>query len=82
MTIVSNTSPLCYLTLIGHAEIRSDLVGQKVMEKLRTLDDVAYVRFASVYRKFADVDSLAEEIKALKERKQREVELKAQLKLI
>lgn len=66
---------------IGHAEIRSELVGQKVMEKLRTLDDVAYVRFASVYRKFADVDSLAEEIKALKERKQREEELKAQLKL-
>ena len=52
------------------------------MEKLRTLDDVAYVRFASVYRKFADVDTLAEEIRALKERKQREEELKAQLKLI
>jgi len=67
---------------IGHAEIRSELVGQKVMEKLRALDDVAYVRFASVYRKFADVDSLAEEIRALKERKQREEELKAQLKLI
>ncbi len=66
---------------IGHAEIRSELVGQKVMEKLRSLDDVAYVRFASVYRKFADVDSLADEIKALKERKQREEELKAQLKL-
>lgn len=67
---------------IGHAEVRSDLVGQKVMEKLRELDDVAYVRFASVYRKFADVDSLADEIRALKERKQREEELKAQLKLI
>jgi transcriptional repressor NrdR len=67
---------------IGHAEVRSELVGQKVMERLRELDDVAYVRFASVYRKFADVDSLADEIKALKERKQREEELKAQLKLI
>ncbi len=67
---------------IGHAEVRSDLIGQKVMEKLRELDDVAYVRFASVYRKFADVDSLADEIKSLKERKQREEELKAQLKLI
>jgi len=66
---------------IGHAEIRSELIGYKVMEKLRMLDDVAYVRFASVYRKFADVDSLAEEIRALKERKQREEELKAQLTL-
>ena len=70
------------LFTVGHAEIQSTLIGQKVMEKLRTLDDVAYVRFASVYRKFADVDTLAEEIKALKERKQREEELKAQLKLI
>ena len=67
---------------IGHAEIRSELIGIKVMEKLRALDDVAYVRFASVYRKFADVDSLAEEIRALKERKLREEELRSQLKLI
>ena len=62
------------LFTIGHAEVTSELVGQKVMEKLRELDDVAYVRFASVYRRFADVDSLAEEIKLLKERKQRERE--------
>jgi transcriptional repressor NrdR len=61
---------------IGHAEVTSEQVGQKVMDKLRELDDVAYVRFASVYRKFADVDSMAEEIKAIKERKQREEEQK------
>ena len=51
------------------------------MEKLRDLDDVAYVRFASIYRQFADVDVLAEEIQALKARKQREEELKRQLPL-
>jgi transcriptional repressor NrdR len=61
---------------IGHAEVTSEQVGQKVMDKLRDLDDVAYVRFASVYRKFADVDSMAEEIKAIKERKHREEDQK------
>ncbi|MBI1800734.1 MAG: transcriptional repressor NrdR [Chloroflexi bacterium] len=66
---------------LGSAEITSAVIGQKVIERLREMDDVAYVRFASVYRKFADVDSLAEEIRVLKERKQREEEEKAQLKL-
>jgi len=42
------------------------------MERLRELDDVAYVRFASVYRRFADVESLAQEIERLLERKRRE----------
>jgi transcriptional repressor NrdR len=45
-----------------------------VMEALRGLDDVAYVRFASVYRRFADVESLAQEIEELIERKKREAE--------
>ena len=48
------------------------VVGEMVMEQLRGLDDVAYVRFASVYRRFADVESLAEEIERLLERKRRE----------
>jgi transcriptional repressor NrdR len=52
-----------------------------VMERLRELDDVAYVRFASVYRRFADVGSLAEEIERLLEERRREEELKAQLRL-
>ena len=42
------------------------------MEKLRWLDNVAYGRFVSVYRRFADVESLAEEIEKLLERKRRE----------
>ena len=46
-------------------EIPSRVIGQKVMEKLRAIDPVAYVRFASVYRAFADVGEFLDEIKAL-----------------
>jgi transcriptional repressor NrdR len=48
---------------------------------LRILDDVAYVRFSSVYRRFADLDSLAVEIQRLKERKQREAEERLQVRM-
>lgn len=66
---------------LGKAEIPSEVIGEIVMERLRELDDVAYVRFASVYRHFHDVDTLAAEIEALKQRKQREEEMKRQMKL-
>lgn len=66
---------------LGRAEVDSLLIGEMVMERLRELDDVAYVRFASVYRRFADVETLAEEIEELMERRRREEELKAQLRL-
>lgn len=66
---------------LGKAEIPSEVIGELVMERLRDLDDVAYVRFASVYRHFHDVDSLAAEIEALKQRRQREEEMKRQLRL-
>jgi len=46
-------------------EVRSSHIGELVMERLRQLDGVAYVRFASVYREFKDVESFAEEIKKL-----------------
>ncbi|MGI8603998.1 MAG: transcriptional regulator NrdR [Verrucomicrobiales bacterium] len=46
-------------------EIASRVIGQKVMEKLRHIDHVAYVRFASVYRQFEDVGEFLDEIKAL-----------------
>src|SRR4029077_19187069 len=42
------------LESIGESEIASEIVGEAVMEHLRTLDDVAYVRFASVYRNFRE----------------------------
>ncbi|OGX16456.1 MAG: transcriptional regulator NrdR [Omnitrophica WOR_2 bacterium RBG_13_41_10] len=54
-------------------EISSSKVGELIMEKLKMLDDVAYVRFASVYRQFKDVGQFMEELKGIlnKERKQR-----------
>ena len=46
-------------------EIPSGTIGELVMNKLKDLDAVAYVRFASVYREFKDVDSFMEEIKKI-----------------
>jgi len=69
------------LHALARSEIDSQRIGQMVMERLRVLDDVAYVRFASVYRRFADLESLQIEIQRLRERKEREAEQKAQLKL-
>lgn len=46
-------------------EIPSHVIGEMVMEKLKNLDPVAYVRFASVYREFKDVNTFMEELKNL-----------------
>jgi transcriptional repressor NrdR len=51
---------------LNKAEVPSTLVGEMVMERLRALDHIAYIRFASVYRAFADVDELEQELEALK----------------
>ncbi len=69
------------LYALGKSEVDSKRVGEMVMEQLRDIDDVAYVRFASVYRSFQDVDSMAEEIQQLIERKRRDQELKNQIPL-
>jgi transcriptional repressor NrdR len=69
------------LYAMGRSEVDSLKIGEMVMERLRKIDDVAYVRFASVYRRFADVERMAEEIDALRERKRREEELKNQMEL-
>ncbi len=66
----------------GRPAIASREIGDHVIERLRQLDDVAYVRFASVYRRMADVDRLVEEIEALKARKRLEAALEAQVPLI
>ncbi len=52
---------------LNQREITSAYIGDLVMEKLREIDKVAYIRFASVYREFKDVESFAEEIENLKE---------------
>lgn len=69
------------LHALARSEVDSQKIGQMVMARLRKLDDVAYVRFASVYRRFADLDALALEIQRLKERKQREAEERMQVKM-
>jgi transcriptional repressor NrdR len=46
-------------------EVPSTAVGELVMDRLRALDPIAYVRFASVYRQFADIDALREELESL-----------------
>ena len=51
---------------LGKAEVPSTVVGEIVMERLRALDHIAYIRFASVYRAFADVEELERELDALK----------------
>lgn len=66
---------------MGQPEVESALIGKLVLERLRELDDVAYLRFASVHRRFPDVDTLAEEIEDYREWKRREEELEAQLRL-
>lgn len=55
------------LRTMGEREVPSRLVGEMVMEELRELDEVAYVRFASVYRSFQDVTEFQEEIRRLQE---------------
>lgn len=55
------------LMTMGEREVPSRLVGDLVMEELRSLDEVAYVRFASVYRRFQDVTEFQEEIRRLQE---------------
>lgn len=69
------------LYAMGRGEIPSRAIGELVMEQLRKIDDVAYVRYASVYRRFQDVDSIAEEIEHLQERKRREEMERNQMQL-
>lgn len=49
----------------GESEVPSTTIGEKLMEALRGLDKVAYIRFASVYRQFRDVESFQEELATL-----------------
>ncbi|MBQ2061333.1 MAG: transcriptional repressor NrdR [Oscillospiraceae bacterium] len=50
-------------------EISSEAIGEKVMEKLKTADEVAYVRFASVYRQFKDINTFMSELNKLLQEK-------------
>jgi len=50
---------------LGKAEIPSAVIGDIVMERLKSLDYIAYIRFASVYREFADITALKQEVDTL-----------------
>jgi transcriptional repressor NrdR len=50
---------------LGVAEVPSTTIGEMVMQKLKELDEVAYIRFASVYRNFADLEEMREEMEGL-----------------
>ncbi|MES0328769.1 MAG: transcriptional regulator NrdR [Dehalococcoidales bacterium] len=53
------------LFTLGKAEVNAATLGDMVMEKLKALDNIAYIRFASVYRKFADITELKQEVDSL-----------------
>lgn len=53
---------------LGQGEVASSYIGELVMDELREVDQVAYIRFASVYRQFANVEKFAEEIDKLRHR--------------
>ena len=54
-----------YLQALGEREVKSLVVGERVMAELRALDGVAYVRFASVYRSFQDISEFRQELDRL-----------------
>jgi transcriptional repressor NrdR len=69
------------LRLLGEREVAARTVGEHVMEELRALDEVAYVRFASVYRSFQDIEAFREEIERLRHQRRRREEARGQEQL-
>ena len=63
-----------FLQVTGEREVPSRMVGEAVMGKLRELDEVAYVRFASVYRSFQDLSEFQDELNRLNALKPNEAE--------
>ena len=53
------------LMALGTPEVPSSAIGEAVLRRLQALDQVAYIRFASVYRQFADIDELRREVEGL-----------------
>lgn len=70
------------LANLGRAEIPSKVIGEMVMDRLRHLDRVAYIRFASVYRDFRDIESFKAEVEALLERRDEDPTAQGQLPLL
>lgn len=66
------------LRVLGEREVPARTIGELVMDELRQLDEVAYVRFASVYRSFQDVEAFREEVEQLRHHRRRREEKVAQ----
>jgi transcriptional repressor NrdR len=74
---------ICHkLRSLGEREIDSRSIGEMVMEELRHLDEVGYVRFASVYRSFQDLDAFRTEIDQLRRHRRRREPNQDQLPLL
>lgn len=69
------------LAVEGGVEVPSERIGEMVMEALKPLDRVAYVRFASVYRNFQDIDEFQEVVADLNARRETELRAKNQVEL-
>ena len=70
--IDSAVSRICHkLRSMGEREVAARVIGELVMEELHHLDEVAYVRFASIYRSFQDVDAFRHEIEEMRSRRRR-----------
>jgi transcriptional repressor NrdR len=54
------------LLALGTAEVPSSAIGEAVLRELKALDEVAYIRFASVYRQFQDIEDLRREVEGLR----------------
>jgi transcriptional repressor NrdR len=76
-------SRICHkLRVFGEREVPARTIGEFVMEELRHLDEVGYVRFASVYRSFQDIEAFRTEIDQLRSRRRRKAPNKDQLPLL
>lgn len=74
---------ICHkLRSLGEREVAARTIGELVMEELRHLDEVGYVRFASVYRSFQDVEAFRTEIDLLRRHRRRNAPSKDQLPLL
>lgn len=62
------------LRRIGNAEVKTEDVGEMVMDRLSKIDEVSYVRFASVYRQFKDINVFIDELRELIEKQSKEHE--------
>ncbi len=67
---------------LSKAEVDARVIGEMCIERLKILDRVAYIRFASVYRDFQDLDSFTREVEALSDSNDENEGSKSQLRLI